>query len=309
MRSRILVLDGAMGTMLQQRNLAAQDFGGSKYEGCNELLVTTRPDVVLDIHRAYLQAGADIIMTNTFGGTPVVLAEYGVDHRALELSSRAAELAREAADQFSTTARPRFVAGSVGPTTKAISVTGGISFRDLMAGYAEQLRGLLEGDVDLFVLETCQDTRNVKAALIALEEVFAEFATTRPIVISCTIEPTGTMLAGQAEDAFYASVLHAGPLAVGLNCATGPEFMTDHLRSLHEMADCAVSCHPNAGLPDEDGRYSETPDSLAAALARFADAGWLNIVGGCCGTTPDHIRDIAALASKYQPRPLSETLA
>ncbi len=169
-----------------------------------------------------------------------------------------------------------------------------------------KLRGLLEGDVDLFVLETCQDTRNVKAALIALEEVFAEFATTRPIVISCTIEPTGTMLAGQAEDAFYASVLHAGPLAVGLNCATGPEFMTDHLRSLHEMADCAVSCHPNAGLPDEDGRYSESPESLAAALERFVDNGWLNIVGGCCGTTERHIAALARMVEGKPPRQIPE---
>ncbi len=306
MRERILVLDGAMGTMLQDRNLGPQDFGGTKYEGCNELLVTTRPDVVLNIHRAYLEAGADIIMTNTFGGTPVVLAEYGVDHRALELSSRAAELATEAARELSTASRPRFVAGSLGPTTKAISVTGGITFRDLIAGYAEQARGLLEGDIDLFVLETCQDTRNVKAALIALAEVFAELGTIRPIVVSCTIEPTGTMLAGQAEDAFYASIVHAGPLAVGLNCATGPEFMTDHLRSLHELADCAVSCHPNAGLPDEDGRYSETPESLAAALERFADNGWLNIVGGCCGTTEQHIAALARMVEGKPPRLIPE---
>ena len=271
MVARILVLDGAMGTMLQSRDLGAHDFGGEKYDGCNEVLVTTRPDVILDVHRAYLEAGADIIETNTFGGTPIVLAEYGLDHRTLELNSRAAELASQAAAEYSTPSKPRFVAGSMGPTTKAISVTGGVTFAELVDGYAEQARGLFEGEVDLFFVETCQDTRNAKAALIGLEEVFAEVGQRRPVVVSGTIEPTGTMLAGQTEDAFYISIAHARPLAVGLNCATGPEFMTDHLRTLHQFADCAVSCFPNAGLPDPDGNYAETPESLAAALEKFVD--------------------------------------
>ena len=304
MGDRILVLDGAMGTMLQSRNLVSQDFGGQKYDGCNEVLVTTRPDVILDVHRAYLGAGADIIETNTFGGTPIVLAEYGLDHRTLELNSRAAELASQAVAEYSTSSKPRFVAGSMGPTTKAISVTGGVTFAELVEGYAEQARGLVEGGVDMFFVETCQDTRNAKAALIALEEVFAETGQRRPVVASCTIEPTGTMLAGQTEESFYVSIAHARPLAVGLNCATGPEFMTDHLRSLHQLADCAVSCFPNAGLPDPDGRYGETPESLAAALERFVDAGWINIVGGCCGTTEAHVAAIAAMVEGKRPRPI-----
>ncbi|HSL17503.1 MAG TPA: methionine synthase [Methylomirabilota bacterium] len=304
MRERILVLDGAMGTMLQSRDLDAADFGGPELEGCNEHLVVSRPDVVLDVHRAYLAAGAEIIETDTFGGTPVVLAEYGLAERARELNRRAAEIAVEAAREASSSTRPRFVAGSVGPTTKAISVTGGITFDELVAGFAEQAAGLLEGGVDLFAVETCQDTRNTKAALIAIGDVCRAAGVERPVIVSGTIELNGTMLGGQTAEAFVASIEHAGPLAVGLNCATGPEFMTDHLRSVHEMTAAAVSCYPNAGLPDEDGRYPETPDTLAAKLQRFADAGWLNLVGGCCGTTERHIAAIAAMVEGKRPRPL-----
>ncbi len=303
MRERVLVLDGAMGTMLQSKGLGAHDFGGAKYEGCNELLVTTRPDVILDVHRAYLEAGADIIETDTFGGTPIVLAEYGVAHRALELNLRAAELARQAADEFARS-KPRFVAGSMGPTTKAISVTGGVSFAELVEAFSEQARGLLEGGVDLFLVETCQDTRNTKAALIAVHDVLEAYGVRRPIVVSGTIEPMGTMLAGQTAEAFVASLGHVDLAAVGLNCATGPEFMTDHIRTVAEMAPCAVSCYPNAGMPDPDGAYPETPDSLARALERFTDHGWLNIVGGCCGTTERHIRAIAAMVEGKAPRAL-----
>jgi len=302
MGQRVLVLDGATGTMLQSKGLGPGDFGGEKYEGCNELLVSTRPDIILDIHRTYLAAGADIIETDTFGGTPLVLAEYGVGHRAIELNRLAAELARTAADEASTPSKPRFVAGSIGPTTRAISVTGGVTFGELVTSFSEQAEGLLEGGVDLFFIETCQDTRNAKAAVIAVQEVLARHGTSRPIVISCTIEPMGTMLAGQTAEAFVASMAHAGALAVGLNCATGPEFMTDHIRSVHEMASCAVSCFPNAGLPDEDGAYAETPDRLAAALERFVDHGWLNIVGGCCGTTDRHVAAIAAMVEGKRPR-------
>ena len=302
MAERILVLDGATGTMLQSKELGPDDFGGAELEGCNENLVRTRPDVILDVHRAYLEAGADIIETDTFGGTPLVLAEYGLEAEARALNRRAAELAVEAARELSTPDRPRFVAGSVGPTTRAISVTGGITFSELVATFAEQMRGLLEGGVDLLFIETCQDTRNTKAALIAAERVFEEAGTRRPLVVSGTIETSGTMLGGQAADAFLASIEHAEPLAVGLNCATGPAFMTDHLRTVHERARCAVSCFPNAGLPDQDGRYPESPASLASALERFVDSGWINIVGGCCGTTADHIAAIARMVAGRRPR-------
>jgi len=306
MRERILVLDGAMGTMLQSRDLGPDDFGGTEFEGCNEHLVMTRPDVILDVHRAYLEAGADIIETDTFSGTPVVLTEYDLAERARELNRRAAELAVQAVAELSPADHPRFVAGSMGPTNKAISVTGGITFEELSAGFTEQARGLLEGGVDLFAVETCQDTRNTKAALMAVESVCLEAGVTRPVIVSGTIELNGAMLGGQTAEAFVASIEHARPLAIGLNCATGPEFMTDHLRSVHEMASCAVSCYPNAGLPDEDGLYSETPESLAAKLERFTDAGWLNFVGGCCGTTEKHITALAAMVEGKRPRPLPE---
>jgi 5-methyltetrahydrofolate--homocysteine methyltransferase len=302
MAERILVLDGATGTMLQSRELGPDDFGGTELEGCNEILVRTRPDVILDVHRAYLAAGADIIETDTFGGTPLVLAEYGLADQARALNRLAAELAVEAAREASTPGKPRFVAGSMGPTTKAISVTGGITFTELVWTFREQARGLLEGGVDLLFIETCQDTRNTKAALIAVEEAFAEAGVRRPVVVSGTIETSGTMLGGQAADAFLASIEHAELLAVGLNCATGPDLMTDHLRTIHEQARVAVSCFPNAGLPDQDGDYPETPDSLAAALERFVDAGWLNIVGGCCGTTDAHIAAIARMVAGKPPR-------
>ncbi len=299
---RILVLDGAMGTMLQRRALAAADFGGAELEGCNENLVRTRPDVILDIHRAYLDAGADIIETDSFGGTPIVLAEYGLAGSAAELNREAARLARQAAGEFSSDARPRFVAGSMGPTTKSITVTGGVTFERLRDAFVVQAHALIEGGADLLLLETCQDTRNVKAAIAAIRMVERELGVEIPLMISCTIEPTGTMLAGQTAEAFWVSVAHAAPLSIGLNCATGPEFMTDHIRALHELSTSRISCYPNAGLPDEEGRYPETPESLSRQLDRFAANGWLNIVGGCCGTTPEHIRAIARMVEGRAPR-------
>jgi len=299
---RVLVLDGAMGTMLQQRHLTAADFGGPALEGCNENLARTRPDVVLGIHRAYLAAGADLIETNSFGGTRLVLAEYGLADAAFELNLRAAQLARQAAAEFSTPSKPRFVAGAIGPTTKAISVTGGVTFSQLIEAFQDQARALLEGGADVLLVETCQDTRNVKAALIAIERLRRELGRHIPVMVSGTIEPTGTMLAGQTAEAFCASILHGGLLSVGLNCATGPEFMTDHLRTLDAMSPVRVSCHPNAGLPNEEGAYLETPESLAAQLEPFVDRGWLNIVGGCCGTTEAHIRLIAQMAEGKRPR-------
>ena len=299
---RILVLDGAMGTMLQQRHLTAEDFGGATLEGCNENLVRTRPDVVLDIHRKYFEAGADIVETDSFGGAPIVLAEYGLSADAHELNKRAAQLARKAADEFAKPGRPRFAAGSMGPTTKAITVTGGVTFEALRDAYYEQGKGLIEGGVDLLLVETCQDTRNIKAALLAIRRLSKEIGMEVPVIVSVTIEPMGTMLAGQTIEAVWASLRHAKPLAFGMNCATGPEFMTDHIRTLSQLTGEFVSCYPNAGLPDEEGKYLETPTSLAAQLEKFVDHGWLNLVGGCCGTTEHHIRAIAQMVEGKKPR-------
>src|SRR5215472_3336221 len=301
---RVLVLDGAMGTMLHEQHLTAQDFGGPSLEGCNENLVRTRPDVVLEIHRAYLEAGADVIETNSFGATRLVLAEYGLQEAAYELNFTAARLARLAADEKSTASKPRFVAGCMGPTTKAITVTGGVTFSELVQSYYDQARALVEGGADWLLIETCQDTRNVKAALLGIGRLRLETGRDVPIMVSGTIEATGTMLAGQTADAFCASITHAPLLSIGLNCATGPEFMTDHLRTISEMVPVRVSCHPNAGLPNEEGKYLETPSSLAAQLERFVDNGWLNLVGGCCGTTDAHIRAVAQMVHGKHPRHL-----
>jgi 5-methyltetrahydrofolate--homocysteine methyltransferase len=302
LRERILILDGAMGTMLQQASLTAEDFGGPDLEGCNENLVMTRPDVVLEIHRKYLHAGADIIETNSFGSTPVVLAEYGLGEEARRISRVAAELARKAADGFSRPGKPRFVAGSMGPTTRAISVTGGITFEQLRNNYYEQASGLIEGGADILLLETCQDTRNIKAGLLTIRELARELGQPIPLMVSVTIEAMGTMLAGQGIEALWASLDHVDLISLGLNCATGPEFMTDHVRTLQSLTNRAVSCYPNAGLPNEEGLYQETPTTLAEQLERFIDRGWLNIVGGCCGTTEKHIRAIAQMAEGKKPR-------
>jgi 5-methyltetrahydrofolate--homocysteine methyltransferase len=299
---RILVLDGAMGTMLQREQLNAEDFGGAALEGCNENLVRTRPNVVLDIHRKYLEAGADIIETNSFGGTPIVLAEYGLSPHANELNRRSSELARQAADEFNTAAKPRFVAGSMGPTTKAITVTGGVTFEQLRESYYLQAKGLIEGGADLLLVETCQDTRNIKSAVLGIQQLSQELGTPIPFIISVTIEAMGSMLAGQTIEAMWASLRYAKPLAFGMNCATGPEFMTDHIRTLSQLTSEFVSCYPNAGLPDEEGKYLETPTSLAAQLEKFVDHGWLNLVGGCCGTTEEHIRAIAQMTEGKNPR-------
>lgn len=302
LEKRILIIDGAMGTMLQAENLTPDDFGGEELDGCNENLVITRPDVIKKVHRAYLEAGADIICTNTFGGTPLVLNEYDLGDQADEINTLAVKLAKEAASEFSTSAWPRFVAGAMGPTTKTLSVTGGIKFEELEENFYQQAYSLVKAGSDLILLETSQDMLNVKAATIGIKRAFDELGTELPIMISGTIEPMGTTLAGQSIEAFYISIEHIKPLSVGLNCATGPEFMTDHIRSLSDLATSYVSCYPNAGLPDEEGCYHETPDSLSKKLRGFADKGWLNIVGGCCGTTPAHIAAIREAVDGHAPR-------
>ena len=302
LREQILVLDGAMGTMLQQQRLTATDFGGAALEGCNENLVLTRPDVIAGVHRKYFEAGADIVETNSFGSTSIVLAEYGLGEKAYEISRAAADIARKTADALSTAAKPRFVAGSMGPTTKALTVTGGTTFDALRDSFHEQARGLLDGGADILLLETCQDTRNIKAGALAIEQLARERGHKIPLMVSATIEPMGTMLAGQGVEALWASLDHLDLLSIGLNCATGPEFMTDHIRTLSGLSQKMISCYPNAGLPNEDGKYLETPTSLATQLERFIANGWLNIVGGCCGTTPDHIRAIAQMVEGKSPR-------
>ncbi|ARU63590.1 methionine synthase [Tumebacillus avium] len=299
---KILILDGAMGTMLQQENLTPADFGGEELDGCNENLVLTRPDVIQKIHEAYLAAGADIIETNTFGATSLVLAEYDLSHKTEEINFEAVRLARAAADNYSTPDWPRYVAGALGPTTKSLSVTGGVTFDELVETYYVQARALVQAGADVLLLETIQDTLNVKAASIGIRQAFQDLQQEIPVMISGTIEPMGTTLAGQNIESFYVSLEHLQPISIGLNCATGPEFMRDHLRSLSELAQCGVSCYPNAGLPDEDGHYHETPQGLAKKLRGFAEQGWLNVAGGCCGTTPDHIRAIHEALQDVAPR-------
>jgi len=302
LQQRILVLDGAMGTALQALNLTPEDFGGPTYEGCNEHLVLTRPDAISTIHRDYLDAGADIIETNSFGGTRIVLAEYALQDRVYAINYAAARLARAAADAASRPERPRFVAGAMGPGTKSIAVTGGITFDEVRAAYTEQTVPLVEGGVDLLFLETQQDTLNVKAAVLGIEAAFDQLQRAVPVVLSVSIETMGTMLAGQAIDALYVSVAHRDLFAIGMNCATGPDFMTDHLRTLAEISRFPTVVFPNAGLPDEEGRYNEAPAMLAQKVERFCAAGWVNIIGGCCGTTAEHIRLLAEVARRHQPR-------
>lgn len=302
LKERVLVLDGATGTALQDANLTAADFGGEKYEGCNEYLVITRPDVIKGVHTRYLQAGADIVETDTFGGTPMVLGEFDLADRAHEINKRACEIAREACREFSTPDWPRFVAGSIGPTTKALSVTGGITYSELVDQFYAQVKGIYEGGADYFLIETCNDTLNIKACLEAIDRLHGEVDVPLPVAISGTIEPMGTMLAGQGVDALLASVEHRDLLYIGLNCATGPEFMTDHIRTLSQMARAPVACVPNAGLPDENGQYLETPELVGKVLHRFLEKGWLNVIGGCCGTHAGHVKELRALADHAHPR-------
>ncbi len=298
LRQRILVLDGATGTALAARRLTAADYGGEALLGCHEALVLHRPEVVLELHRSYLAAGADIVETDTFGATPIVLAEYGLAERCREINRRAAELARQACAEASSPGRPRFVAGSMGPTTKALTLTGGITFAELTQAYCVQVEGLAEGGVDVLLIETVQDALNLKAALMACRDVAPHL----PVAVSATIEPTGTTLGGQSIEAVAVMVEPWDPLWVGLNCSTGPGPMTEHVRALAALTPSFVAVVPNAGMPDGEGRYHESPAQMAAVLERFAAAGWVNLLGGCCGTTAEHIRLLRHIADAHPPR-------
>ncbi len=297
---RILLLDGATGTALAEHRLGAADYGGEKLFGCHEALVLHRPQVVLELHRSYLEAGADIVETDTFGATPVVLAEYGLEERCREINRRAAELAREACREAERRdgSRPRFVAGSMGPTTKSLLLGSGVTFSELERGYAQQAEGLAEGGADLLLIETSQDPLNLKAALVACRDAAPHL----PVAVSVSVEPTGTTLGGQSIEAVAVMVEPWHPLWVGLNCSTGPRPMAEPLRALAALTPSFVAVVPNAGMPDGDGRYPETPEEMAEALARFAAAGWINLLGGCCGTTAAHIRKLREVADRYPPR-------
>ncbi len=324
LEERILVLDGAMGTMIQRRALGEADFRGDLLAdrptpqlGNNDLLSLTRPDVIGEIHRAYLDAGADIVETNTFSATSIAMADFGVGDAVREINMAAARIAREAADEYTarTPGRPRFVAGIMGPTNRTASISPDVSdpgarsvtFEELRLAYREQARALIEGGVDLLMVETIFDTLNAKAALFAIDEVLGEVGVQLPIMISGTItDQSGRTLSGQTPEAFYNSLRHAEPLAFGLNCALGPLALRPYLHELSNVCENRISCHPNAGLPNELGEYDLTPDEMSATMGEFARDGFLNIVGGCCGTTPEHIRAIAAEVDGVRPRPLPE---
>jgi len=307
--SRILLIDGAMGTAIQDLNLTYDDYGSEDLDGCNENLVITRPQIIQTIHEKYLEAGADIIETNTFGATPLVLGEYDLQDKAVEINTLAVKLARAACEKYSTTDRPRFVAGSIGPTTKALSVTGGISFDELADNFYVQSKVLIEAGSDYLLFETALDTLNLKAGYIGVLKAFEELGYRIPIAISGTIETMGTMLAGQGVEALYTSVAHMDPLYIGLNCATGPAFMTDHIRTLSAICACPVSVVPNAGIPDADGTYPEGPEDFSSAVGEFVDAGFVNIVGGCCGTTYAHINALSKrIADKPARNPVEDTV-
>ncbi len=327
LRERIVVLDGAMGTLIQRHRLTEADYRGERFKdhpkdlkGNNELLQFTRPELIRDIHADYLAAGADIVETNTFGATRIAQDDYGLGHLAREMNVAAARLAREATDAASTPAKPRFVAGALGPTPRTASISPdvndpaarNIGFDELRSAYREQAEGLLEGGVDLFLVETVFDTLNAKAAIFALDELMEERGERLPVIVSGTVtDASGRILSGQTVGAFWHSVRHARPLAVGLNCALGAALMRPYLEELAKVAgETYVSCYPNAGLPNpmSETGFDETPEVTAGLMEDFARAGFLNIVGGCCGTTPEHIAQIAARVSAYAPRRPGERL-
>jgi len=319
LKNRILVLDGAMGTMIQRYKLTEEDFRGERFKnhhlslkGNNDILSITRPDVIKEIHAAYLEAGSDIIETNSFGSTSVAQADYELEDAVYEINYACAKIAKEVADEFTkkTPNKPRFVAGSMGPTTKLASMSPdvndpgfrNITFNELVVAFKEQTKGLIEGGSDLLLVETITDTLNAKAALFAIEEIQKELGTSLPVMISGTItDASGRTLSGQTTEAFMVSVEHAKPLSAGLNCALGASALRPYLKVMREKSNFFVSAHPNAGLPNEMGEYDESPEQMAAQIKVFLDEGLVNIVGGCCGTTPAHIKAIAELVEQYQP--------
>jgi 5-methyltetrahydrofolate--homocysteine methyltransferase len=319
---RVLILDGAMGTMIQRYTLSEEDFRGARFadhprdlRGNSDLLILTRSDVIGAIHREYLAAGADIIETNTFTSTAIAQADYGLESLAYELNREGARLARAAVDEWSqrTPEHPRFVAGSLGPMNRTLSISPKVddpaframTFDEARAAYEDQVRGLVDGGADLLLLETIFDTLNAKAAIVAIANVFDEKATRLPLFISVTVtDLSGRTLSGQTLDAFYTSIRHARPLALGINCALGAREMRPHLEELARLAECYVLCYPNAGLPNAFGQYDQLPDETGQLLRGFVTDGLANVVGGCCGTTPDHIRAIAAAVAGLAPRPL-----
>ncbi len=324
LEERILVLDGAMGTMVQQYKLDESDFRGDRFKdhptsvyGNNDLLSITQPHIIKEIHQKYLEAGADIIETNTFTSTSIAQADYQMKGLAYELNYTSAKIAKETASEFTalTPSKPRFVAGSMGPTNKTASLSPDVNnpgfravdFDQLAGAYKEEAKGLLDGGVDALLIETIFDTLNAKAALFAVQELFDEIGHEVPIMISGTItDASGRTLSGQTTEAFLISMSHAPILSIGLNCALGAKQLRPYLQVLANKSDSFVSAHPNAGLPNEFGEYDESPESMASQIKEFLDEGLVNIVGGCCGTTPDHIRAIAALAAQYKPRTITE---
>ena len=327
LRERILVIDGAMGTMIQRHKLTEADYRGDRFadwstdlKGNNDLLCLTKPELITAIHREYLDAGADIIETNTFSSTFIAMADYKMESLAYELNVAAARCAKKAVtdwyrdNQTNPQTNPKFVAGSIGPLNKTLSLSPdvnnpgyrAISFDEVVEAYTEQVRGLLEGGIDLLLIETIFDTLNAKAAIYAIEKLADETGIPPlPIMISGTItDASGRTLSGQTLEAFYTSVMHANPLSVGLNCALGAKEMRPHIEELSQLASCYVSAYPNAGLPNAMGEYDENPEDTGHFLEDWARNGWVNIVGGCCGTTPDHIRHIADHVKTIRPRPL-----
>ena len=319
-KDRILVLDGAMGTMIQQHDLKEHDFRKNWFEnhqsslkGNNDLLSLTRPDIIESIHRAYFEAGADIVETNTFSGTSIAQSDYNLEKYVYEINLHSAQIAKKVAQEFTKKEplKPRFVAGSIGPTNRTASISPDVNdpgyrntnFDQLVIAYKEQIHALLDGGVDVLLIETVFDTLNAKAALFAVEEVFSASKNRVPVMISGTItDASGRTLTGQTTEAFLISISHFPLLSVGLNCALGARDMQPYLKTLATKSSFHVSAHPNAGLPNEFGAYDETPEIMCEQLKRFLDDGLINIIGGCCGTTPDHIQAIAELASNYKPR-------